>query len=130
MATARLMLARKLVSVLSWRNPGRFVFLDGTGSAMNMIRRYGWGARGERLVNATQSRPLAHHHFAGLRSSGLVAPLVLDGPMRGEAYVGQFLAPDRKKGYVVVLDNLRAHKVGGVREAIRGPGQACSTRQI
>jgi transposase len=68
---------------------------------------------------------VARHHFAGLRRSGLVAPLVLDGPMTGEAflaYVGQFLAPALKKGNVVVLGNLRAHKVAGVREAIRAAG--------
>ncbi len=53
---------------------------------------------------------------AGLRSTGLVAPLVLDGPMTGEAflaYVEQFLAPSLSPGDVVVLDNLAAHKVAG-----------------
>jgi transposase len=60
-----------------------------------------------------------------LRSTGLVAPLVLDGPMTGGAflaYVGQFLAPVLRKGDVVVLDNLPAHKVAGVRETIRATG--------
>jgi len=60
-----------------------------------------------------------------LRSTGLVAPLVLDGPTTGEAflaYVRQFLAPVLCKGDVVVLDNLGAHKVTGVREAIRATG--------
>ena len=38
---------------------------------------------------------------------GIVAPLVLNGPMTGVAflaYVGQFLAPVLVKGDVVVLD--------------------------
>jgi hypothetical protein len=79
-------------------DPERFVFLDETGAATNMVRRYGWGPRSERLVDAAP-----HGHWrtttfvAGLRSTGLVAPLVLDGPMTGEAfraYVEQFLAPD------------------------------------
>ncbi len=55
---------------------------------------------------------------AGLRSTGFVAPLVLDGPMTGEifrAYVQQFLAPVLDPGDVVVIDNLAAHKVAGVR---------------
>jgi hypothetical protein len=30
----------------------RFVFLDETGASTNMVRRYGWGARCERLVDA------------------------------------------------------------------------------
>jgi transposase len=43
---------------------------------------------------------------AGLRSTGLVAPLVLDGPMNGPAflaYVKQFLAPTLQPGDVVVM---------------------------
>ena len=58
---------------------------------------------------------------AGLRLSGLTAPWVLDGPMDGEAfrvYVRHVLAPTLRRGDVVVLDNLPAHKVPGVREAI------------
>ena len=94
-----------------------------TGASTNMVRRYGWGPRGERLVDAAP-----HGHWrtttfvAGLRSTGFVAALVLDGPMTGEAfraYVEQFLAPALAPGDVVVMDNLAAHKVAGVREAIR-----------
>jgi len=107
-------------------DPAAFVFLDETGAATNMARRYGWGARSERLVDATP-----HGHWrtttfvAGLRSTGIIAPLVLDGPMTGEAfraYVEQFLAPSLSKGDVVVADNLAAHKVAGVREAIAAVG--------
>lgn len=109
-----------------YMDPERFVFLDETGAATNMIRRYGWGPRSERLVDAAP-----HGHWrtttfvAGLRSTGVVAPLVLDGPMTGEiflAYVEQFLVPTLRKGDVVVMDNLPAHKVAGVREAIRAKG--------
>jgi transposase len=104
-------------------DPARFVFLDETGASTNMVRRYGWGPRSKRLVDAAP-----HGHWktttfvAGLRSTGFVAPLVLDGPMTGEAfraYVEQFLVPTLKPGDVVVMDNLAAHKVAGVREAIR-----------
>nr|WP_043840347.1 IS630 family transposase [Roseomonas aerilata] len=109
-----------------YMDPERFVFLDETGAATNMVRRYGWGPRSERLVDATP-----HGHWrtttfiAGLRSTGLVAPLVLDEPMTGEtflAYAEQFLAPVLARGDVVVLDNLPAHKVAGVHEAIRATG--------
>ena len=105
---------------------GSFVFLDETGASTNMVRRYGWGPRGERLADAAP-----HGHWktttfvAGLRASGIIAPLVLDGPMTGEvfrAYVRQFLAPELKPGDVVVLDNLPAHKVAGVREAVTAAG--------
>jgi transposase len=62
---------------------------------------------------------------AGLRSTGIVAPLALDRPMTGElfrAYVVQVLAPALTPGDVVVMDNLSAHKVAGVREAIEAVG--------
>jgi transposase len=107
-------------------NPNRFVFLDEVAAATDMVRRYGWGPRRERLVDAAP-----HGHWctttfiAGLRSTGLVAPLVLDGPMTGEAflaYVGQFLAPVPAEGDLVVLDNLPAHRGAGVREVIRATG--------
>jgi transposase len=62
---------------------------------------------------------------AGLRQSGVIAPLVLDGPMTGpafKAYVEQLLAPALSPGDVVVLDNLAVHKVDGVRQAIAALG--------
>jgi transposase len=62
---------------------------------------------------------------AGLRIDGLAAPMVLDGPMDGEAfraYVEQALAPQLRAGDVVIMDNLPAHKVHGVREAIEAAG--------
>ncbi len=107
-------------------DPERFVFLDETSANTAMTRLYGWGPRSERLVDAAP-----HGHWktttfvAGLRESGIVAPLVLDGPMTGEvfrAYVEQMLAPSLAPGDVVVMDNLPAHKVTGVREAIQAAG--------
>jgi transposase len=107
-------------------DPVRWVFIDETGTATNMARRYGRSPCGERLV-AT----VPHGHWrtttfiAGLRQAGIIAPLVLDGPMTGitfRAYVEQFLAPALAPGDVVVLDNLAAHKVDGVRQAIAAAG--------
>jgi transposase len=104
----------------------RFVFLDETGASTAMTRLSGWGPKGQRLVDAAP-----HGHWktttvvAGLRASGIIAPFVLDGPMTGEAfraYVKQVLAPDLEPGDAVVMDNLAAHKVAGVREAIRAAG--------
>jgi transposase len=107
-------------------DPARFIFLDETGTATNMARRYGRSPCGDRLVAAV---PQGHWQtttfIAGLRQSGVVAPLVLDGAMTGaafRAYVEQFLAPALAPGDVVVLDNLVAHKVKGVRQAIAAAG--------
>jgi transposase len=57
-------------------------------------------------------------HFASMASR---ANFVLDGAMNGTsflAYVEQVLVPTLRKGDVVFVDNLPAHKVAGVPEAI------------
>lgn len=62
---------------------------------------------------------------AGLRCDGLTAPFVIDGAMNGDifrAYVRRCLAPTLRPGDVVVMDNLAAHKVAGIREAIEAAG--------
>ena len=106
-----------------FNDPAHFVFLEETGTSTNMVRRYGRCPRGQRLVDAT---PWGHWKIttfvAGLRASGVIAPMVLDGPMTGEvfrAYVEQVLVPELSPGDVVVLDNLAAHKVAGIRETVR-----------
>jgi len=94
----------------------RFVFLDETGTPTNVARRYGHSLSQRRLVAA-----VPHGHWrttrcvAGLRQSGIVAPLVLDEPMTGpafRAYVEQLLAPAIAAGDVVVLDTLAATQAG------------------
>ena len=107
-------------------NPAQLIFIDETGTATNMARRYGRSPRGQRLVAA-----IAHGHcktttfVAGLRHNQLTAPLVIDGPMNGttfRAYLEQILAPTLAPGDIVVMDNLSAHKGVGVRQAIQARG--------
>ncbi len=62
---------------------------------------------------------------AGLLTGGITAPMLLDGPMDREAvlaYVEQVLIPDLSPGEIVIMDNLPAHKVAGVRPAIEAAG--------
>ena len=103
-----------------------FVFLDETGATTAMLSRYGWGPRSERLVDtAPQGHWRTTTFVAGLRETGIIAPLVLDGPMTGavfRTYVEKVLTPTLQPGDVVVLDNLPAHKVKGVREAVLAAG--------
>jgi transposase len=91
-----------------------------------MARLRGRAKRGERCRAA-----IPHGHWktttftAGLRLGGLSAPMLLDGPMDGDAfraYVTQVLVPELAKGDIVVMDNLPAHKVAGVRDAIEKAG--------
>jgi transposase len=82
-----------------------------------MARLRGWAPKGARCRAA-----LPHGHW---KTTGLVAPWLLDGPMDGEAflvYVRRVLQPELKPGNIVIMDNLPAHKVSGVREAIEASG--------
>lgn len=59
---------------------------------------------------------------------GLLAPLVLDGPINGQtfvAWVEQFLVPALRAGDIVVMDSLSAHKVAAAKPAIEAAGAAC-----
>ena len=91
-----------------------------------MVRHYGRSARGQRLVAG-----VPHGHWktltliAALRFDCLTAPCVINGAMDGPsflAYVEQVLAPTLRKGDIVFMDNLRTHKIAGVREAIEAVG--------
>jgi transposase len=61
----------------------------------------------------------------GLRNNGMIAPFVVDGPMNGPTFVTyaqECLAPNLDPGDIVIMDNLGAHKVAGVRKAIEAVG--------
>jgi len=102
-------------------DPDRLVFIDETWASTNMARTHGRAPRGERLRAA-----IPHGHWktttfvAGLRNTGMVAPMVLDGPINGElflTYVEQVLVPELRPGDIVIMDNLGSHKGAGVRAA-------------
>lgn len=94
-----------------------------------MTRLYGRARKGQRCLSSV---PFGHWKtttfVAGLRLSGISAPLVLDGPMNGEAflaYVRQILGPSLRKGDIVVMDNLPAHKTQDVQAVIKATGAQC-----
>ena len=104
----------------------RLVFVDETGTSTKMVRTHGRCRRGQRLIGKAPAGHWKTTTFtAGLRCDGLVAPFVLEGPMNGESfliYVETVLAPSLSQGDIVVIDNLSAHKVAGVRAAIEARG--------
>lgn len=108
----------------------RLVFIDETAANTKMARRYGRSRRGRRVVGRIPHGHWKTTTFVGaMRSTGLTAPLVVDGPMNGDvflAYVQQHLSPTLKPGDVVVMDNLAAHKRVGVRQAI----EACGAKLV
>ena len=106
--------------------PSKLVFIDETWTKTNMTRGYGRAPRGQRLVDAVPHGHWKTSTFIGaLRCDGLTAPAVLDGAINGDAfvaYVEQVLVPTLRRGDVVIMDNLGAHKRTEVREAIEAVG--------
>src|SRR6516162_6907980 len=104
----------------------RLVFLDETAANTKMTRLGGRCRRGKRLIGRVPHGHWKTITFVGaLRRRGMTAPFVIDGPMNGKtfvAYVRSCLAPTLRRGNIVVMDGLAAHKVPGVREAIETRG--------
>lgn len=103
-------------------DPTKLVFIDETWAKTNMTRLRGRAPRGQRLIEK-----VPHGHWktttliAALDHRGVRCAATVDGAVNGEmfaAFCEQVLAPTLTPGDVVVLDNLSAHKVKGVREAI------------
>jgi transposase len=109
---------------LGARDAQRLIFLDETWFSTARGRLYGYAPRGQRL-HATL--PYGHWKtttfLAGLTTDGLVAPLVLDGPLTSEAfaaYIEQVLAAETRPGDLVILDNLSSHKTARGQAAFAG----------
>lgn len=104
----------------------RLVFLDESGVTTDMTRRYGRSERGQRIREAT---PGGHWRtvtmLGAISSEGWQATMTIAAPTDGEvflAYLRDVLGPTLRPGQVVVMDNLSAHKVNGVAEAIQAAG--------
>jgi transposase len=102
------------------------VFLDETSVNTNMTRTYGRAARGKRVIGRV---PFGAWKtltvVAALRCDAMTAPMMIKGAINGEiflAYVEQCLVPTLKRGDIVVMDNVPAHKVDGVQDAIEAAG--------
>lgn len=107
-------------------DPAKLVFIDGPkdGLSTKMARLRGRAPRGERCRAGVPHGHWKTTTFTGALS-GMTAPFVYDGAMNGSvflAYVEQVLVPTLEPGDVVIMDNLPAHKVAGVRDAIETAG--------
>jgi transposase len=104
----------------------RLKFIDESGINLAMTRAYGRGPRGERVVGA-----VPHNYgpnvtmIAALSLPGVEAVMTIDGATDADvfrAYVEQVLCPTLTAGDIVVMDNLRVHKVAGIRDRIEERG--------
>lgn len=107
-------------------DPEHLIFIDETWASTNMARLRGRAPKGERLRAG-----IPHGHWktttfvAGLRRTGMVAPMVLDGPINRDAftaYIEQALVPELRYGDVVIMDNLSSHKGRDIRGMIEAAG--------
>jgi transposase len=91
-----------------------------------MTRLYGRAPQGKRVIGAVPRNDGANvTMLAALGSQGIEAVMTIDGATDAEvfrAYVEQVLRPTLRPGDIVIMDNLRAHKVAGIREAIEQVG--------
>jgi transposase len=100
----------------------KLVFIDEMSTSTTMTRLRGRCRRGERLIGyVPQGHWKTITFVAGLRHNKMVAPFVVDGPMTRTTFVSylkQGLAPSLRRGDIVIMDNLPAHKGVAVKKAI------------
>jgi transposase len=102
------------------------LFLDESAVNTAMVREHGRCPRGQRLVDSApaglwQTSTLV----AAVGLDGVVAPMVIDGPLNGETfaeYVESSLVPELRGGTILVMDNLPVHKNKRVADAIEACG--------
>lgn len=107
-------------------DPFKFVFLDEMGINTGMTRRYARSLRGER---AEGSAPVNYGDntsvIGAIRLSGVVTAFEIDGAVDGDvfrAFTREWLSPELKPDDIVLMDNLGAHKVPGIQQAIEAAG--------
>lgn len=106
--------------------PENLVFLDEMGVLLGMMRQIGRSRKGERVYDIKPFYRGSRVTVVGaISEKKVIAMKTIGTSMKGEdfkKFVQEELAPRLWKGAVVVMDNLRAHKVKGVEEMIEAVG--------
>jgi transposase len=102
------------------------VFVDKMGTNTSLSPIYGWAKKGKRAhCRVPRNRGKNTTLLASMSVQGMGPSLAVEGATNSEVfetYVERVLAPTLRKGQVVVMDNLSAHKGERVRELIEGRG--------
>jgi putative transposase len=102
------------------------VFVDETSTNTAMTRTHGWGQKGKKLIGkAPHGHWMTSTFLAGLTHDAILAPQLLPCAMTGvifQQWLEECLIPEMKPGSIVVIDNLPAHKVAGIRQCLEGAG--------
>src|SRR5215204_4212929 len=118
-ATWRVTVARSLDAC------SRF-FVDEMGTNTSLSPIYGWSKKGQRAYGSVpRNRGRNTTVLASMSVEGMGPSMAVEGATTArvfETYVERVLAPTLRKGQVVVMDNLSAHKGERVRELIEDRG--------
>lgn len=102
------------------------VFVDEMGTNTSLSPVYGWSKKGERAhCSVPRNRGKNTTVLASMSLEGMGSSLAVEGATTSavfETYVERVLAPTLRKGQVVVMDNLSAHKGERIRELIEQRG--------
>ena len=102
------------------------VFVDEMGTNTSLSPLYAWAPRGERAsCSVPRNRGPNTTLLSSMTLEGMGTSLAVEGATNREVfetYVEQILAPTLRRGQVVVMDNLTAHKGDRVKELIEGRG--------
>ena len=100
----------------------RLVFLDESGINTDFTRLYGRAKGAERVWDKVPlNTPKTTTLLSSVRLNGEMVCNYFTGATTGETfltYIEDSLIPTLKKGDIVIMDNLRVHKVDGVRQKI------------
>jgi transposase len=104
----------------------RLVFVDEMGTNISLSPLYAWAPKGERACwSVPRNRGSNTTVLSSMTLEGMGPALTVEGATTSvvfEAYVEQVLAPTLRRGQVVVMDNLSAHKGERIRDLIEGQG--------
>ena len=106
--------------------PEDLIYLDESGVSTQMTRLYAraWGGR-----RVHDTVPGGHWKMltilGAMDHTGMLAAMTIEAATDRDVFLGyleQVLCPKLRPGHVVVMDNLSAHKVDGVRQRIEACG--------
>jgi transposase len=100
----------------------RLVFIDEMGTNTALSSLYGWSEKGRRAhCSVPRNRGKNTTVLSSMSVEGMGPSLAVEGATTAavfETYLERVLGPSLRKGRVVVMDNLSAHKGERVREMI------------
>ncbi len=118
--------ATRRVTVAAAVDPRRLVFVDEMGTNTALAPRHAYSPKGSRAyAKVPRNRGANTTLLASMSLEGMGPCLVMEGAttaMVFEAYAEQVLTPSLRRGQIVVLDNLSAHKSERARKLIEERG--------